>query len=210
MGAKDWMLMYADGDVRRILRRAPAIDREATRALVERLYPAHSVAAIGDGNLSENASPGEAEVYAGCLPGLTVLCTDDAALDRPSLLDRRFLIEGKGRTVYLHAMHSVVDWFAYAVWNPDGELRRSLSLAPDSGITESRGYPLAFEAGYWAGDRPVRIDDDEELYPLPFQPLELAEDALRTLFGFNYEGVHRDDDPDLFNVVLAGFRLTPA
>jgi hypothetical protein len=35
-------------------------------------------------------------------------------------------------------MHSVVDWFAYAVWI-DGQLRRSLSLSPDSGIMEIVG-----------------------------------------------------------------------
>ena len=34
MGAKDWMLLYAEGEVRPILRSAPALDREATGALV--------------------------------------------------------------------------------------------------------------------------------------------------------------------------------
>jgi hypothetical protein len=34
--------------------------------------------------------------------------------------------------------------------------------------------------------------------------------ALRALFGFNYEGVIHDDDIELDQVVLAGFRLSVA
>jgi hypothetical protein len=79
------------------------------------------------------ANPPDDVVYAGCFPGLTIVCTAEAAVDRPSQLDPRFLKEAVGRTVYLHAMHSVVDWFAYAKWSPVGELLRSLSLSPDDG-----------------------------------------------------------------------------
>lgn len=100
-----------------------------------------------------------------------------------------------------------VDWFAFAVWAGDGELWRSLSLSPDHGIMENIGPPMAFEAPYWAGEHPVGTDDDEYPYPLPFHPLELAEDALRALFGFTYESRYLDDDPDLGKIVLAGYRL---
>jgi hypothetical protein len=107
-------------------------------------------------------------------------------------------------------MHSVVDWFAYAIWNGDGSLWRALSLSPDSGVLENIGVPLAFEGPYWAGEHPVDDDDDDEQsYPLPFHPLELAEDALRALFGFKYEGIYLDDDPELEDVVLAGFVVHP-
>jgi hypothetical protein len=37
----------------------------------------------------------------------------------------------------------------------------------------------------------------------------MAEDALRSLFGFNYEGLYLDDDPDLDELVLAGFIVDP-
>ncbi len=126
------------------------------------------------------------------------MCTDEAALDRLSQLDQRFLDEANGRTVYLDAMHSVVDWFAYAIWTSDGTPRRSLSLSPGSGVIENLGTPLAFEAPYWADAKPVDGDEDDEdddRYPLPFHPLEMAEDALRHLFGFNYEGRYLDNDP---------------
>ena len=88
----------------------------------------------------------------------------------------------------LHAMHSVVDWFAFAVWE-DGVLRRSLSVAPDEGVMEDIGSRMAFELPYWNGAHPA-VDPDEEpdSYPLPFHPLELGEAALREFFGFQLEG----------------------
>jgi hypothetical protein len=207
VGAKDWMLFYAEGEVRPVLRAAPAPDRDATRALVARLHPGASIVDLDDGDLCDNADPPDGEVYAGCFPGLTVVCTSAAGLDRPSTLDRRFRDEARGRTLYLHAMHSVVDWFAYAVWTPDGELRRSLSLSPESGVLENLGAPLPFEAPYWAGEKAV--DPADSGYPLPFHPLDLAEDALRALFGFTYEGSYLDDDPETEDVVLAGFAVRP-
>jgi hypothetical protein len=189
------------------LKAAPEIDRDATHAFVERLYPEQRLAKIQDGSLWANPNPPDRHIYAGCFPGLTVLCAADVALDRPSQLPRRFRDEAGGRTTYLHAMHSVVDWFAYAIWTPDGQLQRSLSLSPDDGIIENLGNPLAFEAPYWAGEKALEVDDDEERYALPFHPLELAEDALRTLFGFNYEGKYLEDDPHLDKLILAGYRV---
>ena len=179
MGAKDWMLLYAAGDVRSILKAAPPLDRQATQALVERLYPSQRLSETGDGCL-DAANPPDGQVYAGCFEGLTVICTSEVALDRPSQLAPRFLAEGKGRTTYLHAMHSVVDWFAYGVWTSDGALVRSLSLSPDNGIIENIGDPLAFEAPYWAGERPVDDDEDDDdeqdRYPCP----SIRSSSLRT------------------------------
>ena len=143
-------------------------------------------------------------------PGATIVCTGAVALDRPTQLDARFLAEGLGRTVYVHAMHSVVDWFALGVWGPDGELQRSLSLSgADEEIIENIGDLLAFERPFWAGDLPAT--DDEEDYPFPFHPLELGEAALDHLFGFvfeGYTGMPDNTSVDPFGVTLAGFRLT--
>lgn len=209
MGAKDWMLLYADGEIQPVLQSAPALDPDATRALVRRLYPGHQVAEIADGTLLEQANPGDGYVYADCFPGLTVVCTGDAALDHPCQLEQRFLDEAQGRTLYLHAMHSVVDWFAYAIWSADGTLLRALSMSPDSGIIEDIGTRLDFEEPYWSGQRPIARAGDRQAYPFPFHPLELAEAALRALFGFNYEGLCHDGDPDLERIALAGFALQP-
>jgi hypothetical protein len=206
MGAKTCMLVYRSGDVSEALRASPTLDRDAARALVARLHPRHQITELEDGTLLENANPPDGQVYAGCFPGVTVLCTGEVAIDYPSRLDQRFLDVAEGRTVYLHAMHSVVDWFAYAIWT-DGKLTRALSLSPDSGILENLGQPLPFEASYWAGEHALALEAGEPPYPLPFHPLELAEDGLRALFGFNYEGVTHPDDPDLESVALAGFAV---
>jgi hypothetical protein len=40
-------------------------------------------------------------------------------------------------------------------------------------------------------------------------PLELAEAALRALFGFNHQGVARDSGPGLERIVPAGFAVRP-
>lgn len=202
MGAKDWMIVYADGDVGPVLRKAPEPDRDATAALVARLYPGHEITPLADGNLDQNANPADGEVYAGCFDGLTVVCTGDVALDAPSRVAAEFLAEARGRTTYVHAMHSVVDWCAFAVWAPDGTLRRAVSLSPESGIIENTGEPYPFEAAYWAGEHPV------DGYSLPFHPLHLADDALRAFFGFTYEGMYLDDDPELEDVVLMGFAVS--
>jgi hypothetical protein len=69
---------------------------------------------------------------------------------------------------------------------------------------------MDFESPFWAGQRPVKTAGfDARPYPLPFHPLELAEETLRALFGFNYEGLYHDDDPDLENIVLSGFTVHP-
>jgi hypothetical protein len=199
--------VYAERDVRKALSGRPALDRDATRALIARLHPRHEIEEIADGTLLEQANPPDGKVYAGCFPGVTVLCTGEVGIDHPSRLDPRFLAVAEGRTVYLHAMHSVVDWFAYAIWK-NGELTRALSLSPESGILENIGEPLPFEASYWAGEQPVELEEDEPPYPLPFHPLELAEDALHALFGFTYEGpTYPDDDVDLEAIPLAGFAV---
>ena len=203
MGAKNWMLFYTDGDVRPILQAAPPIDRAATRALVHRLYLTHQLIETEDGSLAETGPP-DGLVLAGCFPRLSIVCTPEVALDRPSTLDRRFIKEAGGRTVYLHTMHAGADWFAFAKWDEGGYLERSLSLAPGRGLIENIGAPLEFEHAYWGGER--RLTDR---YPLPFHPLDLAERVLRSLFGFNYDGPVLEGDPDLGKIVLAAFHLRP-
>jgi Family of unknown function (DUF6928) len=203
MGAKNWMLFYTDGDVRPILQAAPPIDRATTRALVQRLYPTHELVETADGSLADTGPP-DGVVLAGCFPRLSIICTPDVALDRPSTLDRRFVKEAGGRTVYLHTMHAVVDWFAFGKWDESGYLERALSLAPHRGLIENVGTPLAFEQPYWAGER--RLGDR---YPLLFHPLDLAERVLRSLFGFNYDGPVHEGDPDLEKIVLAAFHIRP-
>jgi hypothetical protein len=187
MGAKTWMLVYADCDVREALRARPQLDREATWKLATTLFPGEKLEPWGDGDLL-NTSPPEDELSIGCFPGVSIIAAKEFGIDYPSQLNETFLAAGRSGAIYLHAMHSVVDWFAFAHWS-DGKLLRSLSLSPDSGILEDLGQRLPFEEPYWSGHHPA-IDDDEEedAYPFPFHPLELGEAALLAFFGYQLEG----------------------
>src|SRR5690606_17738989 len=142
----------------------------------ERLTP------LEDGDLSYTFTPDD-EICIGCFPGVWIVVSKDFRIDCPSQLPARFVQTGGKVTVTTHAMHSVVDWFAYAQWT-NGELIRSLSLSPDSGIMEDIGKRFPFEEPYWSGLHPAVEDEDEEDYPFPFHPLELGEAALAALLGY--------------------------
>jgi len=191
MGAKTMMLVVSDGDAKTILASNPVLDRPATEKLLADYFPGVAFRYVREGTLSQTY-PDKDEVYIGHFGSLTVVTSWEFGIDRPSQLDEHFLRIAGGRNAYLHTMHSVVDFFAYATWQ-GGKLIRSLSLAPDNGIIEEVGGRLAFEMPYWAGEHPA--DDPEELadpdyepYPFPFHPLDLGEEALREFFGFQLEG----------------------
>ena len=185
MGAKTWMLVYADANAREALGRRPPLDRDATSRLVHTLYPSEKLTIIGDGDLSYTCPP-DNEIHAGWFAGVAVVAAKEFGIDYPSKLPERFVAAGGSGTVSLHAMHSVVDWFAYAQW-VNGTLVRSLSLSPDSGILEDIGARFPFEEPYWSGQHPA-VDPNEDEYPFPFHPLELGEAALAQLFGYQLEG----------------------
>jgi len=188
MGAKTWMLVHSTGNPEEILKRHPAIDRSATIKLVNELFPSEQLEALEDGSLDFTCPPDD-QIVAACFPGLTVVAAQEFAIDYPSTLSAKFIDAFSGGDLYLHAMHSVVDWLAFAVWK-NGTLHRSLSLSPDSGILEDIGPRLPFEAPYWAGEYPVGDPDEEDFdYPFIFHPLELGEEALLAFFGYQLEGM---------------------
>jgi hypothetical protein len=185
------MLVGADGSARDALAVQPELDRKATLDLAARMFPKERLEPLGDGDLRNTRPPGDV-IHAGCFSGVSVVAAKEFAIDYPSRLETHFLKEMGTRTVYLRAMHSVVAWFAFAVWH-EGKLQRSLSLSPESGVLEDIGARLSFEMPYWSGDYPVVDPDDEkETYSLIFHPLELGEAALKELFGYQLEGVADD------------------
>lgn len=188
MGAKTWMLVGSAGSARDALSAQPQIDRGATNRLASRLFPKERLEPLADGDLSYTCPPDD-EIHIGCFQGVSVVAANEFALDYPSRLQPHFLEELGEETICLDAMHSVVDWFAFAVWR-GGELERSLSLSPDSGILEDIGPRKAFEIPYWSGEYPAidPADDEGDSYPFPFHPLELGEAALNELFGYQLEG----------------------
>ena len=179
------MLVYANGDVGEALRVGPQLDRDATLKLASQLFSRDKLVPIGDGDLSYTCPPND-ELHIGCFPGISILAAKEFGIDYPSKLPTSFIEAGGSGTVYLHAMHSVVDWLAFAQWI-NGRLVRSLSLSPESGILEDIGQRLAFEEPFWSG-RHSATEDDKEDYPFPFHPLELGEAALKGFFGYQIEG----------------------
>lgn len=187
MGAKTWMLVYADSNARQALKAQPQLDREATLQLANKLFSGENLEPLEDGDLLYTSPPDD-ELHIGCFAGVSVIAAKEFGIDYPSTLPQAFIEAGGSGKIYLHAMHSVVDWFAFAVWC-NGRLVRSLSLSPDSGILEDIGQRLSFELPFWSGQHPA-VDDEEEkhAYPFPFHPLELGEAALREFFGYQIEG----------------------
>lgn len=185
MGSKTCLLAQVQGDARQRLASIPTPDEASTARFVASLFPDTHYSSLRDADLSHTYVKDDT-VIAGCFPGLRIVVASEVAIDRPSQLPHHF-IAAEGTTI-VHAMHSVVDWFAYAVWK-DGVLERSLSISPDDGIIEDLGTRMAFEIPYWEGAHPA-VDPEEEPdgYPLPFHPLELGDAALREYFGFELEG----------------------
>lgn len=208
MDAKTAMLVYADGDVAEGLADAAEFADEAGAAeLLGLLWPPARIQPDGEEpwELGDAVFPPQGRACALSTPAVDVLCDQALMLDRPSQLPAHLVDASLGRTLYLHAMHSAVDWFAFAVWQ-DGALVRSLSLSPDDGVLEDTGDRLAFEEPFWAGRHPAGGG-----YALPFHPLELGEHALREFFGFNIEGAG-DGGPsagrlDPWAVELFGFQV---
>ncbi len=188
MGAKTWMLIYSSGNPSEILKSNPVLDRDATVAFAKKLFPSDKLEPLDDGNLSYTCPP-DNELVVGCFSGLSIIAAKEFGIDYPSKLPASFIESALGHSVYLHAMHSAVDWFAYAIWK-NGKLQRSLSLSPDSGVLEDIGARPPFEEPYWAGQHPA-VDAEEEAseYPFAFHPLDLGEAVLLEFFGYQLEGV---------------------
>lgn len=191
MGARTWMMVYAETDAREALKATPRLDRETTARLAQALFPGETLSPLEDGELYQTC-PDPQEICIGCFPGVSVVAAREFQTDKPSTLARRFIDTGRSGTATLVGLYSVVDWFAYARWE-NGTLVRSLSLAPDFGVIEDIGTPMAFKEPYWAGQHPVvDEEDDDDDYPLPFHPLELGDIAMLALLGYQIEGHPKD------------------
>jgi hypothetical protein len=210
LGAKTALLAFTDADLIPVLRHATACGVAEAEEVVRLAHPGFDVVRMGESTLFDWPYPPDDITYATVLAGAEVLCDRRLVFNRPSDLPPHLRAAGIGRRIIMHGMHSGVDWLCFAVWE-DGELVRSLSLSPDSGIVENIGEPYAFELPFWAGAHPVVPGlelPDQGPYPLPFHPLELGEEALRALFGFVIEGTPDPVDLDAQTIALHGFRVT--
>ena len=161
MGAKTWMLVYSIANAADTLKAGVNLDRAATDALISKLFPNENLEADKDECLAYT-NPPENKIYAGCFGDVSVLAAREFAIECPSTLEPHFIDASIGNNIYLHAMHSVVDWLSFAKWS-NGKLVRALSLSPDTGIVEVIGDKLDFEMEYWQGKHPAL---DPEMIPL--------------------------------------------
>ncbi len=207
MGAKTCLVAHFDGDASQILAAAPMLDEVATTTFVNALVSDKSFDTPTGVDLTCTYVSDDT-VIAGCYPGLAILVARNLAVDRPSRLPPKY-VSANGMTL-LHAMHSGVDWFAFAVWK-DGVLQRSLSLAPDQGVIEDLGSRLTFELPYWDGTRPPFDQEDAvDDYPFPFHPLELGEAALAEFLGFQIEGPMDRNTVEPETVRMLEYRISRA
>ncbi|WP_433049863.1 DUF6928 family protein [Dactylosporangium sp. CS-033363] len=188
MVLNDTLVAFSDGNPIDVLRSYPVLDKPATRALVERLFPGAHAEEIGDELLVDALNPPADVVYVGCFPGLDLVCSWGLTPRRPSDLDRSVLAASGRRHVYLHAAHSDAGWTSYGVWR-DGERVRALSVCADPGVMEDEGEPLGFE----------RADTD---------PDELGCASMQGLFGFACDNHDRLDDVDPELIPVVAYRIS--
>jgi hypothetical protein len=205
MGWKTAILLACDGEPAQCLRTLGELDPPATADLVAGAYPGWMAAPAEGRSFRYAVYPPREIAYAGRFRSGDIICDQEFMLDYPSRLPPHLVALSAGRRVILHTMHSVVDFFAFGVWE-DGTLIRSLSMAlggPRPGIMENIGRPLPFEEPYWAGEHAIG-----EGYPLPFYPLDLAEPtAMRALFGFSLGEPPLPGEVDAKGIQLDGFRV---
>jgi hypothetical protein len=190
MGVKAWFIAYSDEEPKNLFAGDRDLDEAASEGLARRLFPDAAL------TRQENCTfgfpnPGRGELLVGCYPHVRIVAHKDLANDHPSRIAPRWVDPALGRHAYVHATHSVVDWFAFALWR-DGRLVRSLSLSPDDDVIEDKGEMLDFEKPFWAGEHPVETEEDEQPYPLDFHPLDLASAAMQSTLGFALEGWPKD------------------
>ncbi|MEW1640207.1 hypothetical protein AB0469_39900 [Streptomyces sp. NPDC093801] len=185
--------MFVEANPREVLQGDARINHQKSKALAEKIL---GVVTEETDRLPLDLAiwPGEEIACAASFPGLDVVCSRQLAQPQPSRLTETVSRLADGRDAYGVFMHSAEDWTAFAVWS-DRQLVRALSVSPGAGIIEEVGERLPFETPFWSGERPLHHAKN---YPLPFHPLELGNEALKTFFGFILEG-HEDDscfDPE--------------
>ncbi|MFF2087957.1 DUF6928 family protein [Nocardia sp. NPDC058176] len=201
-------LWYVDtADPAGVLRGRPDPDPVAAAALAGQLYAEHDVRPIMIGTLHGCAGPDRDEVYIGCYPGLTVVCTAEAALVRPTKLPDLLVRPLASEQTYLVSFDAKLHWGAFAHWER-GEFRRSFSSTRVD-ILENEGLPMVWERTFWAGERPVpwRSDDRPGPQSLPFDPPDFADAANREWLGFGYRGEAGQVGPA--DLAVCGFTLYP-
>ncbi|MEU0538648.1 DUF6928 family protein [Nocardia sp. NPDC005978] len=182
-------LWYVDApDPAAVLRAHPGPDPEAALALARQLNPDRDVVPAAAGTMKVWGGPDPESTYIGCYPGVTVVCSAQAALPRPTALPELLVRPLASEHTYLVSYDLSLGWGAFAYWER-GEFRRSFS-ASRVNILEDEGMPMVWERPYWAGEHPIALAPgvlpDPQL--LPFDPPDFADAANGLWLGFRYRG----------------------
>jgi hypothetical protein len=190
MGARAALLSFATGLPRDALIGYPEPDVARSRALVEAAFPGREIVVEAETNLDVAIYPSVGSACAGVFGDVAVLTGGDLARGQPSELTDLVLRLAPDSQACAVLMMSVVDWYAFAVWDR-GRLIRSFSASPADGVLEDVGEPLPFEAP-------------------GATPIERANEALRTYLGFVQEGRWERDGLDPEELTLTKFVFADA
>ncbi|WP_330228304.1 hypothetical protein OHA40_19305 [Nocardia sp. NBC_00508] len=210
MLSKASSLWYADApNPLAVLRANHDPDPEAALALAKQLHDDCDVRPIMVGTLAGCAGPEAGQVYIGCYPGVTVLCSAQAARIRPTEIPELLVRPLASEHTYLVSFDAGHGWGAFAHWER-GELRRSFSSTRVN-ILEDEGLPLVWERPYWAGEHPVqwRAGELPDPQTLPFDPPDFADTANNEWLGFHYRAPAADGALVPGDVPICGFTLYP-
>ena len=201
MGMKALLIAVSDGLPRDDLARAPIGSVDASRRVAESVLPGRVGDQLPDGELSEYCYP-NLGVYVGTFGSTWLMASQHDALLKWAPTDA-----DSGRNAYRVFMHSVVSTAALTYWGADGTFRE-FAGSWEVGVLDSEGTPLPFEMPFWDGEMDDR-GEGAELHgdEMPFNPMDLGEEALREFFGFIGEGVPRPDDLDAERILLHGFKI---
>ncbi|MET8652893.1 DUF6928 family protein [Nocardia aurea] len=211
MLSKASSLWYVDApDPTAVLRANHDPDPDAALALATQLYADHDVVPATVGTLGVCAGPDQGEVYIGCYPGVTVVCSPQSAQVYPTALPELLVRPLASEHTYLVAFDTAHGWGAYAQWER-GEFRRAFS-ATRVNILEDEGLPRVWERPFWAGEHPVDWQPGEMPDPqaLPFDPPDFADAANNQWLGFHYRtGAGDESALAPGDISVCGFTLLP-
>ncbi|MEV6561134.1 hypothetical protein AB0M22_35810 [Nocardia sp. NPDC051756] len=210
MLSKASTLWYVDApDPLTVLRANHDPDPDAALALAKQLHGDRDVLPIMVGTLAGCAGPDLDEVYIGCYPGVTVVCSAQAARVHPTEIPELLVRPLASEHTFLVSFDAAHGWGAFAHWER-GEFRRAFSSSRVN-ILEDEGLPLVWERPYWAGEHPVRWQAGELPDPqtLPFDPPDFADAANHEWLGFHYRSPAAEGALVPGDVAVCGFTLYP-
>lgn len=177
---------------------------EDARAGADAIFVGRIGRAIGTTSLLAALHPPTGQIFAGTFGTAMILVGRDVSelLDLPE----QTAAVAAGRSTTRLLMNSAFDAVAVEIWSAEGDTVRELMLTADQGVAIDVGERLHFEVPFWAGQVP---DEHYSTPEMPFHPMSLGEEALRTYFGFVMEGSPHDDDLDAQQIELYGFEIAP-